>query len=101
MENKLKVQLIDLYGYSTGIKKKDNNSLIFYFNDFKYGHLVVTAERDCILYYQLLRDKEYHLRAVLKGLSFKRNDGQHITKNCLVIKEAKEMGDNQFKNDEV
>ncbi|MEC2740828.1 hypothetical protein ACQKN7_02220 [Bacillus cereus] len=80
---------IDLIGYVKSIRFKDNKLILFSFIDDMRGELLCIARKnESILYYQIERNKRYHLQVDLRGFMKKSENGEKYLNNSLYVKKV-------------
>jgi hypothetical protein len=91
-EAKEESRLIELNGVTTGILSRNQNHVVFYFRDEVHGEILVTADKECPLYYGSVKRKRLHLKVYLRGHTVIKHGG-NFTNNYLVIKEVLKQED--------
>ncbi|MCU5766007.1 hypothetical protein OCD09_02120 [Bacillus cereus] len=80
---------IDLFGHVESIRFKDSKLILFSFIDDMRGELLCAAYKDeSILYYQIERNKRYHLQVNLKGFVKEAENGEKYLNNGLYVKKV-------------
>ncbi|PFB20610.1 hypothetical protein [Bacillus cereus] len=80
---------IDLFGHVKSIRFKDSKLILFSFIDEIRGELLCIARKnESILYYQIERNKRYHLQVNLKGFMKESEKGERYLNNSLYVKKV-------------
>ncbi|MGG3523355.1 hypothetical protein ABES33_26795 [Bacillus pseudomycoides] len=80
---------IDLFGHVKSIRFKDNKMILFSFIDDMRGELLCIAKKnESILYYQIERNKRYHLQVDLKGFMKESENDEKYLNNSLYVKKV-------------
>ncbi|RYI25082.1 hypothetical protein EVU96_25040 [Bacillus infantis] len=82
--------MIELNGTTAGVLAKNLHHVVFYFNDSVHGKILVTADRDCPLYYERIKRKRLKLKVYLRGHTVLKH-GELFTNNYLFVKEILEQ----------
>ncbi|EOO66382.1 hypothetical protein IKE_03099 [Bacillus cereus VD196] len=89
MEDIEKNVSIDLFGHVKSIRFKDSKLILFSFIDEIRGELLCIARKnESILYYQIERNKRYHLQVDLKGFMKESEKGERYLNNSLYVKKV-------------
>ncbi|HDR8451089.1 TPA: hypothetical protein QC311_003614 [Bacillus cereus] len=80
---------IDLFGHVKSIRFKGSKLILFSFIDEIRGELLCIARKnESILYYQIERNKRYHLQVDLKGFMKESEKGERYLNNSLYVKKV-------------
>jgi hypothetical protein len=86
-EAKEESRLIELEGITAGVLAKSYHHVVFYFEDNIHGKILVTADRECPLYYERIKRQRMKLKVYLRGNTVLKDSGPFVN-NFLIVKEV-------------